>query len=126
MINEVILSRLDELIGDYDTPFFKYLLGADFCIVAKIAYTIVFKWGFYVGHVVSNALHFITGDLGCSHIHKFIYLHGIAGYYFCLKLLCKSNRKSRFAAARGADDKYHVFLFHILRLFLIPIISDQH
>ena len=26
MINEVILSRLDELIGDYDTPFFKYLL----------------------------------------------------------------------------------------------------
>ena len=26
MINEVILSRLDELIGEYDTAFFKYLL----------------------------------------------------------------------------------------------------
>ncbi|WP_295113906.1 hypothetical protein [uncultured Methanobrevibacter sp.] len=26
MINEVILSRLDELIGEFDTPFFKYLL----------------------------------------------------------------------------------------------------
>ena len=26
MINEVIISRLDELIGDYDTPFFNYLL----------------------------------------------------------------------------------------------------
>ncbi len=26
MINEVILSRLDELIGEYDTPFFNYLI----------------------------------------------------------------------------------------------------
>ena len=26
MINEVTISRLDELIGDYDTPFFNYLL----------------------------------------------------------------------------------------------------
>lgn len=26
MINEVIAQRLDELIGDYDTPFFNYLL----------------------------------------------------------------------------------------------------
>jgi hypothetical protein len=26
MINEVIISRLDELIGDYNTPFFNYLL----------------------------------------------------------------------------------------------------
>lgn len=26
MINEVIISRLDELIGDYDTPFFNYLI----------------------------------------------------------------------------------------------------
>ena len=26
MINEVIMDRLDELIGDYDTPFFNYLL----------------------------------------------------------------------------------------------------
>lgn len=26
MINEVILSRFNELIGEYDTPFFKYLL----------------------------------------------------------------------------------------------------
>ncbi|WP_305513024.1 hypothetical protein [Methanobrevibacter sp. V14] len=26
MINEVIINRLDELIGDYDTPFFNYLL----------------------------------------------------------------------------------------------------
>ena len=26
MISEVIVSRLDELIGDYDTPFFNYLL----------------------------------------------------------------------------------------------------
>lgn len=26
MINEVIVQRLDELIGDYDTPFFNYLL----------------------------------------------------------------------------------------------------
>ena len=26
MINEVIVSRLDELIGDYDTPFINYLL----------------------------------------------------------------------------------------------------
>lgn len=26
MINEVIISRLDELIGEYDTPFFNYLL----------------------------------------------------------------------------------------------------
>jgi len=26
MINEVIIQRLDDLIGDYDTPFFNYLL----------------------------------------------------------------------------------------------------
>ena len=26
MINEVIINRLDELIGDFDTPFFNYLL----------------------------------------------------------------------------------------------------
>lgn len=26
MINEVIISRLEELIGDYDTPFFNYLI----------------------------------------------------------------------------------------------------
>lgn len=26
MINEVMMDRLDELIGDYDTPFFNYLL----------------------------------------------------------------------------------------------------
>ena len=26
MINDVIIQRLDELIGDYDTPFFNYLL----------------------------------------------------------------------------------------------------
>ena len=26
MINEVIISRLDEIIGDYNTPFFNYLL----------------------------------------------------------------------------------------------------
>lgn len=26
MINDVIIKRLDELIGDYDTPFFNYLL----------------------------------------------------------------------------------------------------
>ena len=26
MINEVIIERLDELIGDYDTPFFNYLI----------------------------------------------------------------------------------------------------
>uniref|UniRef100_UPI0025CC0A65 hypothetical protein n=1 Tax=uncultured Methanobrevibacter sp. TaxID=253161 RepID=UPI0025CC0A65 len=26
MINEVIISRLDEIIGDYDTAFFNYLL----------------------------------------------------------------------------------------------------
>ena len=26
MINEVIINRLDELIGDFDTPFFSYLL----------------------------------------------------------------------------------------------------
>lgn len=26
MINEVIISRLDELVGEYDTPFFNYLL----------------------------------------------------------------------------------------------------
>ena len=26
MINEVIINRLDELIGDYDTSFFNYLL----------------------------------------------------------------------------------------------------
>ncbi len=26
MINEVIISRLDELIGDFDTPFFNYLI----------------------------------------------------------------------------------------------------
>lgn len=26
MINEVIISRLDELVGEYDTPFFSYLL----------------------------------------------------------------------------------------------------
>ena len=26
MINEVILKRLDELIGDFDTPFFNYLM----------------------------------------------------------------------------------------------------
>jgi hypothetical protein len=26
MINEVMMERLDELIGDYDTPFFNYLL----------------------------------------------------------------------------------------------------
>lgn len=26
MISEVIVSRLDELVGDYDTPFFRYLL----------------------------------------------------------------------------------------------------
>ena len=26
MINEVIMDRLDELVGDYDTPFFNYLL----------------------------------------------------------------------------------------------------
>ncbi|WP_296880163.1 hypothetical protein [uncultured Methanobrevibacter sp.] len=26
MMNEVILSRLDELVGEYDTPYFKYLL----------------------------------------------------------------------------------------------------
>ena len=26
MINEVTISSLDELIGDYDTPFFNYLL----------------------------------------------------------------------------------------------------
>ena len=26
MINEIIIQRLDDLIGDYDTPFFNYLL----------------------------------------------------------------------------------------------------
>ena len=26
MINEVILKRLDELIGEFDTPFFNYLM----------------------------------------------------------------------------------------------------
>ncbi|MBQ2226198.1 MAG: hypothetical protein II426_01445 [Methanobrevibacter sp.] len=26
MINEVIISKLDELVGEYDTPFFNYLL----------------------------------------------------------------------------------------------------
>lgn len=26
MINEVIIERLDELVGDYDTPFFNYML----------------------------------------------------------------------------------------------------
>jgi hypothetical protein len=65
----------------------------------------------YVEHVMANLLLLAEAYLGGADVEMFVYLEGIAAYYFSLELKRKRNGQSAFSrCGRSKNDDSGIFV----------------